>query len=160
MGNGNICWGCMYLDRNMSQKKKGIFGNVDYYFCKAFKIWRKGEQNACDGYVGGQKCFLTSACVEYRDLADDCRELTALRAFRDGPLSDMEGGKELIEEYYRIAPVIVEKINSSEKAEEYYSYIYGIITECLKQLENEDYKATRDLYLEMVKTLAGKFEVK
>lgn len=28
-------------------------------------------------------CFLTSACVKYKGLSDDCKELTELRQFRD-----------------------------------------------------------------------------
>jgi hypothetical protein len=55
-------------------------------------------------------CFLTTACVQHAGLPDDCEELTVMRAFRDGYLSRFEEGRLLIEQYYRIAPRIVERI--------------------------------------------------
>ena len=38
-------------------------------------------------------CFLTSACVAARGLPDDCAELTALRAFRDGYVRSQPEGE-------------------------------------------------------------------
>lgn len=52
-------------------------------------------------------CFLTTAVCEYLGKSDDCEELTTLRACRDQWLAKQPGGKELIEEYYEIAPGIV-----------------------------------------------------
>jgi hypothetical protein len=59
-------------------------------------------------------CFITTACVEARGLPDDCEELTLLRAFRDGFMRSQPRGEELIQEYYRIAPRIVSKIQESD----------------------------------------------
>ena len=44
-------------------------------------------------------CFLTTAVCEYLGKADDCEELTTLRAYRDEWLAKQSGGVELIEEY-------------------------------------------------------------
>jgi hypothetical protein len=68
------------------------------------ELMEKNKQ--CEG-----DCFLTTACCELIGLDDDCFELRALRAFRDGPLSVMPGGKEDILRYYRGAPLILAEIS-------------------------------------------------
>jgi hypothetical protein len=60
-------------------------------------------------------CFLTTACVEYAGLPDDCRELTTLRRFRDVYVAQVPGGPELISEYYAIAPGIVRAIKQTQE---------------------------------------------
>lgn len=57
-------------------------------------------------------CFITTAVCDSFGKADDCYELTAFRNFRDKWLVNQADGKNLIAEYYNIAPKIVEKINS------------------------------------------------
>lgn len=50
----------------------------------------------CPRYKAGTSsggCFLTSACTEAKGLADDCYELTMLRAFRDEYLVKQKSGK-------------------------------------------------------------------
>lgn len=53
------------------------------------------------------RCFLTAACCAEIGLADDCFELSTLRAFRDGPLRGLPGGTEDIAHYYATAPAIL-----------------------------------------------------
>ena len=45
-------------------------------------------------------CFLTSACVEAKGLADDCHELSVLRNFRENYLRTVPEGRREIAEYY------------------------------------------------------------
>ena len=52
-------------------------------------------------------CFITTAVCRELGKPDDCPELTAFRAFRDGYLAAQPDGPALIREYYRIAPAIV-----------------------------------------------------
>ena len=56
-------------------------------------------------FSAGVGCFITTVCCEYKGLADDCEELTILRKFRDTYVP-----KQLVKEYYKIAPKIVEII--------------------------------------------------
>lgn len=100
----------------------------------------------------GSGCFLTTACVEYKGLADDCEELTKLRAFRDNYLKTTEEGKAVVEEYYRVAPQIVEKVNASEKKAEIYDYIYKEIHTCIACIEKGDNDGAVNVYRGMVKT--------
>lgn len=96
---------------------------------------------------GKNGCFLTSACVEYMQKADDCEELTTLRNFRDTYVKNSVGGEALIDEYYKIAPNIVAKINASDKKEEYYQSIYSTIQICLRYIaENKKEEALQEYH--------------
>ncbi|MDR0902706.1 MAG: hypothetical protein LBM92_08060 [Opitutaceae bacterium] len=71
----------------------------------------RGEQK--NGSSG--PCFLTTACVEFAGLPDDCRELTTLRQFRDRYVAHLPDGESLISEYYATAPGIVRAIQNHDK---------------------------------------------
>ena len=57
-------------------------------------------------------CFITTAVCQELGKPDDCEELTAFRAFRDGYPRSPPDGEALIREYYNIAPGIVTCINT------------------------------------------------
>ncbi|GBD32128.1 hypothetical protein HRbin33_01092 [bacterium HR33] len=61
---------------------------------------------------GSGGCFVTTACVEYAGLPDDCWELTMLRRLRDDYLKGLPWGKVFLSEYYATAPAIVAAIRS------------------------------------------------
>ncbi|MDZ8108076.1 MAG: J domain-containing protein [Nostoc sp. DedQUE12a] len=62
-------------------------------------------------------CFLTTACISYAGLPDDCFELQTLRDFRDNYLASTPEGQALIKQYYAEAPIIVDLINSDQQSE-------------------------------------------
>jgi hypothetical protein len=68
------------------------------------ELMEKNKQ--CEG-----DCLLTTACCELIGLDDDCFELRTLRAFRDGPLAAMPGGKEDVALYYQRAPLMLAEID-------------------------------------------------
>ena len=111
------------------------------------------KQN-CDSRKRG--CFLTTAVCEYLGKADDCTELTTLRAYRDNWLANEPGGKELIEEYYRIAPGIVRAMKSSadygELCEE---LLTRYIRPCLALIAEGKNEECKELYMEMVRYAEG-----
>ncbi|MEM6964174.1 MAG: CFI-box-CTERM domain-containing protein [Bacteroidota bacterium] len=78
--------------------------------------------------IGGKEsaggCYLTTACVQHRGLADDCYELSTLRHFRDTYMKSTAEGAALIQRYYKIAPQIVEKIKSQSDSSERLEFIY------------------------------------
>jgi hypothetical protein len=88
------------------------------------------EQNGArsEGWIGvrasDEECFLTTACIRARGLADDCWELTILRKFRDLYVASSDEGKCAIAEYYSFAPTIVQAINRCGRAELVYAEIY------------------------------------
>ena len=89
---------------------------------------------------------------------DKCEELELFRWYRDSILLKEPDGKQLIEEYYKTAPLIVEKINSRPDAEEIYKQLWeNYLKVCLKELKRGNYKKVKNLYVEMVRELQKRF---
>ena len=154
MSDGWSCSSCLYLDENRTHTKKGFLGDTTYYWCKKFEIWRKSEENRCDAFVRDhvdKACFLTSACVAHRGLSDDCELLTLLRFFRDSYLKNQPHGQELIDEYYQIAPGMVETIDSRADKADIYEFIYQKICICADLIRQEKYQEVTLIYYDMTK---------
>ena len=106
----------------------------------------------------GGWCFLTSACIEARGLADDCRELTVLRAFRDGYMRSLPQGEELIAEYYRIAPAIVEQIQCSDSRLEVLDRLYqDLVLPCVELIREGKNEEALENYCRHVRLLCEKY---
>ena len=112
------------------------------------------HNSPASGKSGSGWCFITTAACEYFGKPDDCYELTLLRQFRDGWLAVQPGGEELIREYYRIAPPIVDALNVSEERDTVYKDIWDrYILPCVRLIEQNDYRACCALYEKMVRNL-------
>ena len=110
--------------------------NYDYDYCPIYK----GEQSS-----GG--CYLTSACVEAMGKPDDCLELTTLRNFRDTWLVEQPGGKEEIQRYYEVAPVIVERIRQKGNPGKLFEEIYQtLVAPCVALIQCGKMAETWKLY--------------
>lgn len=106
----------------------------------------------------GGGCFITTAVCGSFGKADDCYELTAFRNFRDGWLVNQADGKNLIAEYYELAPKIVEKINSLADSAEVYKNIWrDYLSACLKFIEKGENLQCKKIYIDMVDTLKKNF---
>jgi len=90
-------------------------------------------------------CFLTTACCEWRGLPDDCDELTTLRNFRDSYVP-----KSKVDEYYRIAPTIVEKVRGNKEALE---FIYQTVKRCVTLVKAGEPVNAMSVYEGMVNKL-------
>ncbi len=170
----------------MVEKEKGICKDcvnsykvgmvLSNYFCTLFSdksgddvsvnpyatcnYFRKRITMKDSGYTGGSSgCFLTSACVDYLGKEDDCFELTTLREFRDNKMSITKSGVQLINEYYNIAPKIVELIDKSPIKDVYYKYIYGEIQRCLDFISKGQDDKTIETYKQMVLKLKNDFSL-
>lgn len=103
-------------------------------------------------------CFITTAVCKYFNKPDDCYELTTLCKFRDTWLIGQSDGKALIEEYYAIAPDIVNAIDGSSKNGETYMHIWSnYIEPCIKLIELGANETCKKLYIEMVNELKANF---
>lgn len=101
-----------------------------------------------------RKCYITSACVEVRGLADDCTELCELRAFRDGWLRSQPNGKTLIDDYYRGAPNIVRYLKAQPDATRRFNEIFeSVILPCLAAIREGRYEVALLAYEGMVRSL-------
>ena len=115
--------------------------------------YRTGQDTRSDG-----PCFITTAVCDSFGKEDDCYELTAFRKFRDKWLINQSDGKSLIDEYYNIAPKIVEKINALSNSAEIYKNIWrDYLSTCLKFIETGDNQQCKKVYTRMVTTLKEKF---
>ncbi|MBN2487714.1 MAG: DUF4157 domain-containing protein [Methanosarcinaceae archaeon] len=102
-------------------------------------------------------CFLTTACIEAKGLPDDCKELTVLRNFRDGYMNNIDGGMEMIKEYYDIAPKIVRNIYASNEAKKEFVSLYGDIEKCVDLIEKDKNSEAIKIYRQMVLRLKVKW---
>ena len=115
---------------NMLQNLYELTGERDKSYLGSFsqemqeKIKRKLPSN-----YDKEGCFISTACLEAEGLSDNCLELKILRKFRDDFVLKTEKGEREIEEYYRIAPIIVSKINSNENSQEIYKTLFGSMIE-------------------------------
>ena len=107
-------------------------------------------------YNPGKMCFLTTAVCEYLGKPDDCEELTTLRAYRDNWLAKQPGGRELIEEYYAIAPGIVRAMKDSpDYGELCETLLARYIRPCLALIAEGKNEECKRLYMEMVRYAEG-----
>jgi hypothetical protein len=134
------------------------------------KRWETFEQYAKDqratGHTGlyekppapNSKCFLTSACVFARGLPDDCEELTTLREFRDSYIVSLSGGPELVQEYYEVAPAIVDGINQNRESKRILSSLYDeLVVPSVTLIRNDEYQRALDHYRTWVVRLINEF---
>jgi hypothetical protein len=105
-------------------------------------------------------CFITTAICEIDGLPDDCEELTILRRFRDSFMMADEHKRELVVQYYNIAPDVVKAL---KKLPDNGKFSFGVLKdnyllpaiEMVKSGDNEGalktYTAMVDCALEMSK---------
>ncbi len=108
--------------------------------------------------TSGQSCFLTTACVGHKQLADDCYELQQLRNLRDNFMLHNTEGIDLVKQYRSVGPSIVRAIDSCDNKADIYDYMYNHMilpaTELAAQGKNEE---AVDYYKLFVKALAEKY---
>ena len=101
--------------------------------------------------MGG--CFLTTACTLSRGLSDNCLELNTLRRFRDEILIKDAEGLEAVEEYYRIAPNIVNSINQREDSSQIWSLVYQDVKKAVSLVLSSNFDEAFKHYKEMTLAL-------
>lgn len=127
---------------------------------------RAKAQGTYDGYradtpQGGtcekRGCFLTTATAGAVGLPDDCWELATLRAFRDGWLARHPGGAALTARYYRLAPLLVRRIDRRADARAIWlrTWAFGVVPAALAARLGLNRLALW-VYRAMVSRLAGR----
>lgn len=110
--------------------------------------------------TSGGLCFITTAAVKALSLDDDCSQLNELRRFRDEYMNSTEEGQELVLEYYRIAPSIVEKLDKLPNSEEEYIALWSdYISPSCNAIQEQKWNEAMTIYINMVRSLADKFEI-
>ena len=122
---------------------------------------KRGEfEKINEGFKKRRFCYITTAACQVMGRPDDCRELTALRMFRDGWLSDQPDGPDMIRRYYDTAPAILARIDTFVDSPGIYRTIYEKwLLPCVDMAEREENARCLEYYAEMVETLEkGYFE--
>ena len=145
----------------------GLFGSDyclkknDYIDSTTSKEYCRYDGKRCpikEGSSSSGGCYLTTACVEHKGLADDCFELSTLRKFRDTYMKELPSGKEEVQEYYETAPRIVDAINSGNDSESVYETIYSnVIEPCVELIREGKNEEAHVKYKEMVTELKSKY---
>jgi len=113
------------------------------------------ESQACTPPQEG--CFLTTACCEVLGLTDDCFELSVLRRYRDQVLATLPGGNAAIASYYRVAPLILERLPQDDRASRLVSiYVRFILPSAIGARFGRNRLAYR-LYARMMQNLTRDF---
>ena len=99
-----------------------------------------------------EPCFITTAIVEKKGEADDGETLTKLRKFRNEYMADKQ---EEVQEYYEIAPKIVEAIDDEEE----WKWIEEQIQKAVDYIDEEKHDDAYTTYKSMVSTLKEKWLV-
>lgn len=105
-------------------------------------------------------CFITTAVTLSLGKKDDCDELNIMRRFRDAFIVESSDNACLVQEYYRIAPIIVQKINALSNADSIYLSLWQkYIHPCILAIDCSNPSKAVTIYLEMVKDLSAQYEV-
>ena len=103
-------------------------------------------------------CYITTAVCGSLNAADDCRELTLLRDFRDGYMASLPNGEEMIRSYYDVAPTIVKHIDRLEDHDRIYQEIWAsYIHPCIRYIEDGKNEECLSLYAGMLDDLKKRY---
>lgn len=105
-------------------------------------------------------CFITTAASCALNKGRDCDELNFLRRFRDDHIKNTDEGNALVDEYYNIAPKIIEKIDCEEEAYKIYSDLWSdYIVPSVKEIKKGNWQQAQDIYVMMVVDLSRRYSV-
>ncbi len=123
-----------------------------------YKIGHSTVSSIQGGFKKGIFCYITTAVCKSLNKPDDCYELNTLRRYRDEYLLATESGKEIVEEYYNIAPTIVKRIDKEADSAKIYENIWqDYLSPCIRLIEEGKREDCRELYSDMVRKLERKY---
>lgn len=122
-------------------------------------VYYKGDyHHIITGFRQRKVCYITTAVCDTFGKPDNCYELMRFRQFRDDYLMEQPGGREMVEEYYEVAPAIVANIDMHPEREEIYTGIWNeYLKPCLDDIEAGRNEGCRQRYTEMVRTLEKRY---
>lgn len=106
-------------------------------------------------------CFITTAACFALSAEKDCDELNELRWFRDAHiLAYGQEGRDLVEEYYRIGPKVVENIDADWNPYAIYEELWKeyILPSCVL-IKKQMWEKALGVYIDMVKHMCEKYAI-
>ncbi|QUO21529.1 hypothetical protein KFE18_13285 [Clostridiaceae bacterium Marseille-Q4143] len=111
--------------------------------------------------AGGFKrklCYVTTAICESLGKEADCYELRLLKDYRDQYMESDPERKEMVDEYYDIAPTIVKRMDRCDNRKELYQDLYDrYLMPCIHEIEDEKYEECCNRYQDMVMELKFRY---
>lgn len=143
------------------EEKDDVIGQMTVMWNKKIpdaKIAYTSYESIKNGFRRSVLCYITTAVCRSLGKPDDCYELNTLRNYRDAYLLSTTEGRELVQEYYNIAPTIVKRIDKENAAEKIYKDIWNTyLNPCISMIENGENEKCRDLYSSMVRKLEAQY---
>lgn len=107
--------------------------------------WRAKRSDAGKPREKKSGCFLTTAACEHQGRSDDCAELMVLRSFRDTYLMQSSEGRDLVDQYYSLAPALAASM-TREQADG----VWSVVMQCVSLIEASDPASAVHVYRSMV----------
>jgi TPR repeat protein len=105
-------------------------------------------------------CFITTATCLALQKPDDCDELMLIRRYRDIMKNEDQNFAILVQEYYRIAPVIIQGIDQNTNSEVIYRELYEkYISKTYVFLTEGDLSSATSTYISMVYRLCTDYKI-
>ena len=137
-----------------SPYRSGLNGNGRRTPSGRSSTYRSGSSSSST--TGSKGCFITTAVCVYLGKADDCEELSNFRNYRDNWLVNQPEGRALIEEYYRIAPELVRRMNESPDYEVICQTLWDeYLVPCHQMILNNQLDECKIKYIDMVHYLSS-----
>lgn len=102
-------------------------------------------------------CYITTAVCREEGKDDNCEELAAFRAFRDGYLRAQPDGEALIAEYYDLAPALVTCLDLCGGREVYREVRERWLAPCYRDIQAGRNASCKARYVDMVRSLEKKY---
>lgn len=122
------------------------------------KLSYKSETTSTSTYYDDDYCFLTSACVFYKGLPDDCHELRTIRSLRENYMRGTELGDRLLEEYDVVGPAILSSLKTAENRGEILDHLYEhLVIPSVNKIENGKFQEAVEYYAGYVEEMKRRY---
>lgn len=135
--------------------RQGFFESDDDYQSRVSQEADEIRSDDDDGNKSG--CFLTTACVDFAGLSDDCHELTVLRSFRDTYVANLPEGSAMLREYYHTAPRIVVAINLDSNRRVVLDEMFATVRRAVAEIEAGEHERALITYRSLFDRLHCKY---
>ena len=103
-------------------------------------------------------CFLTTACVHHKGMADDCDELQTLRWLRDNYMANYAEGRNLLKAYRTEGPRMLKAMREFDNRPEILDYLHDhLVQPSVVLVKAGHYQAATDYYAAFVKEMMSKY---
>lgn len=103
-------------------------------------------------------CFLTTACVHHKGLADDCDELETLRWLRKNYIAKTDAGILLLQQYQTEGPRMLKAMHGYDNRKEILDYLHDhLVQPSVTLIKQGYYQEATDYYTAFVREMMSKY---